>query len=63
MRDYQSKPQEEVGWQSLFTRHINDWEVEDVERLFAQLDKITLVDDLEDTLMWTLASNNLFLVS
>ena len=51
-----------VGWQPLFTRLLNDWEVEDVERRLAQLGKVTLVDELEDTLRWTVTSNGLFSV-
>ena len=62
VRDYWSRSQEEVGWQPLFTRHFNDWEVEDLERLLARLGKITLVDELEDTLRWTLSSTGLFSV-
>ena len=63
MRDYWSRSQEEVGWQPLFTRHFNDWEVEDLERLLARLGKITLGDELEDTLRWTLSRTGLFSVS
>ena len=51
-----------MGWKLTFTRLLNDCEVDDVGRLFTQLDKVTLVDELEDTLRWTVTTNGLFSV-
>ena len=40
------------GWNPLFTRPLNDWEVEEVERLISLIGKVTVVDVMEDGLIW-----------
>ena len=41
----------EVGsWNPLFSRHFNDWEMEEVEGLFRKLHPLVLNRDVEDVL-------------
>ena len=48
MREHWSRLEEGEGWHPLFTRPFNNWELEDVERLLAQLGQKILVDEEED---------------
>ena len=43
---------EEGGWNPLFSRPFNDWEVEVVERFLLTLQEKMLVIDLEDRVLW-----------
>ncbi|RVW57962.1 hypothetical protein CK203_114398 [Vitis vinifera] len=43
----------EVGsWNPLFSRHFNDWEMEEVEGLLRKLHPLVLNRDVEDVLSW-----------
>ena len=43
----------EVGsWNPLFSRHFNDWEMEEVESLLRKLHPLVLNRDVEDVLSW-----------
>ena len=53
----------EVGsWNPLFSRHFNDWEMEEVEGLFWKLHDLVLNRDVEDVLSWKNSKNNSFML-
>ena len=39
------------GWNAHFTRLLNDWEVEEVERFLSLIGKATVIDVMEDVLI------------
>lgn len=43
----------------LFTKHFNDWELEDVERLLSWLG---LGDEVEDNASWMVTKDGIFLI-
>ncbi|RVW96549.1 hypothetical protein CK203_020432 [Vitis vinifera] len=53
----------EVGsWNPLFSRHFNDWEMEEVEGLLRKLHPLVLNRDVEDVLSWMYSKNDSFSV-
>ena len=53
----------EVGsWNPLFSRHFNDWEMEEVEGLFRKIHPLVLHSDVEDVLSWKISKNDSFSV-
>ena len=53
----------EVGsWNPLFSRHFNDWEMEEVEGLLRKLHPLVLNRDVEDVLSWKNSKNDSFSV-
>ena len=51
--DYWSDLADDEGWNHLFTRPSNDWEVEEVQRLLFQLGSKVVVEGMDDMLFWT----------
>lgn len=62
LRDCSSGSNKGEWWSPLFNIFFNNWEVEDVERLLAQLGKVTLVDEVEDATRWTVINGGVFSV-
>ena len=62
VNDCWSGLEEGEGWFPQFSGLFNDWEVEDVGRLLAQLGKVTLVNEVEDTLKWKVTQGGCFSV-
>ncbi|KAJ9677520.1 hypothetical protein PVL29_022489 [Vitis rotundifolia] len=53
--------QGEVGsWNPLFSRHFNDWEMEEVEGLLRKIHPLVLHSDVEDALSWKINKNGSF---
>ena len=50
------------SWNPLFSRHFNDWEMEEVEGLLQKLHPLVLNRDVEDVLSWKNSKNNSFSV-
>lgn len=49
-------------WKLDFVRGFNDWEVEDVTSLYSKLESQKLRENIEDALIWKLASSRNFSV-
>lgn len=45
-------PEEGEGWKLIFIRPFNNWEMEEVEKFLACIDKFSIVNDVEDKLHW-----------
>ena len=50
------------SWNPLFSRHFNDWELEEEEGLFQKLHLLVLNRDVEDVLSWKNSKNYYFSV-
>ena len=48
------------GWNPIFTRSFNDWEMEETERLLLGLGCFVLHDDLEVIVCWKLIRDGVF---
>ena len=59
---YWSGPTDGEGWNPLFTRLFNDWEVAEVQRLLFQLGSEAVIEGREDSLSWTKSKDGLFSV-
>ena len=54
----------ELGcWNPCFSRHLNDWEMGEVESLFRKLHSLAVRRDVEDTLSWRESGTGCFSVS
>ena len=62
VNEYWSNPGEGEGWNPLFTRPFNDWEVEDAERLLMDIGRYVLHVELEDKVSWNLSRDGVFLI-
>ena len=51
---------EEKGWSPRFSRPFNDWEVEEVERLFVTIQGRRLNSNLEDKVLWKETKDGIF---
>ena len=50
------------SWNPLFSRHFNDWKMEEVEGLFWKLHHLVLNRDVEDVLSWKNSKNISFML-
>ena len=50
------------SWNPLFSRHFNDWEMEEVKGLLRKLHHLVLNIDVEDVLSWKNSENGSFFV-
>ncbi|RVW40614.1 Retrovirus-related Pol polyprotein from transposon RE1 [Vitis vinifera] len=50
------------GWTPLFSRALNDWEIEMVERFMLKIQPFRMQREIEDKVVWTASRNGVFLV-
>ena len=50
------------GWSPYFSRALNDWEVEEVERFLEHLHGKRVLGDVEDMVVWTKTKSGKFSV-
>ena len=50
------------GWTPLFSRELNDWEIEMVERFMLKIQPFRMQREIEDKVVWTASRNGVFLV-
>ena len=62
VKDYWNEPTYGEGWNPLFTRLFNDWEVEEVQRLLFQLGLEAVIKGREDRFSWIESKDGLFSV-
>ena len=62
MRDYWNDVSGEGGWNPIFTRSFNDWEVDEAKSLFCRLGRYTLDEEDVDRVRWKLLNIGVFTV-
>ena len=62
VRDLWSGPKEGEGWTLVFTRPFNDWELPKVERFLSCIERVFVVNEMEDMLKWEETKNGIFSV-
>ena len=62
VRDLWSGPVEGEGWKPVFTRPFNDWELPEVERFLSCIERVFVVNEMEDMLKCEETKNGIFSV-
>ena len=62
VREYWSSATSGGGWNPIFSRPFNDWEVEEAERLLCGLGRYTLEEEVADEVRWKLTKAGVFTV-
>ena len=62
VRDNWGNHEEGEGWNPLFSRSFNDWEMEEAKRLLRRLGQYVVHDDSKDNVCWELTRDGVFLV-
>ena len=61
-KEYWNDATSEGGWNPVFTRPFNDWEVDEAKRLLCGLGRYTLEDEVVDKVRWKLMNTGIFTV-
>ena len=59
MLDAWEEGRELGSWSPRFSRHFNDWEMEEIEGLFPKLQPLVVRRDVEDVLSWKKSRNDI----
>ena len=62
MREYWNDVSGEGGWNPVFTRHFNEWEVDEVESLLCKFGRYTLEKEAIDRVRWKLSNTRVFTI-
>ena len=62
VRDLWSGPEGGEGWKPVFTRPFNDWELLEVESFRSCIERVSVVNEMEDMLKWEETKTDVFLV-
>lgn len=62
VRDLCCGPEKGEGWKSSFSRHFNNWELEEVERFLSHIEREAVVNELEDKLKWEKTKKSVYSV-
>ena len=62
VKEYCSSATSGGGWNLVFTRPFNDWEVEEAERLLCRLGNYTQEEEVADEVRWKLTNDGVFTV-
>ena len=60
VRDLWSDPEEGEGWKQIFTRPFNDWELLEVDSFLSCIERVSVVNELEDKLKWEETKGGVF---
>ena len=62
VREYWSSATSGRGWNPIFSRPFNDWEVEEVERLLCRFRRYTMEEEATDEVRWKLTKAGVFTI-